>query len=593
MAFTALAVVAPLFAACGSSGPNATGGAHAKGGTATIGVFSEGPNYVFPLLDAAHFYITNSAYLQNLLYRPLYWFGQGNSLAINYQLSVGKAPVYSDGGKVVTISLNNYRWSDGTPVTARDIEFWENLVVANKTSYGAYSPGGYPDNIASTKVIDSSTIQFTLTQAYNDDWFTDNELQLISPIPQHAWDRTSANGPIGDYDKTTTGAVAVYKFLAAQASDLSTYSTNPLWKVVDGPWVMSAYTPSNGSVSFVPNVGYSGPEKPHLAHFNEQVFTTTASEYNALRSGTGPTVGFGSTAVEMPRAELNRLGYKQVTSDLYQISFAMFNYNNPTVGPLFKQPYVRRALQMLVNQRGLIASYYGGHAVPTCGPIPLEPSSPYLDAHEKSCPNGYNPDEAASLLKAHGWNVVRGGISTCSDPGAGPGQCGAGIARGEQLKFNLIYGIGGIAYGKSIAQMKSDAEAAGVDYELKGESGQEESAAVVACTPSQSACSWQIGESGWVYSPYPSGELFLETGAGSNTSSYSDPRADQLIKSSIEPGNSMETLGAYEDYIADQAPVLWQPVADYVYEVSSKLGGASPPVNGAGAILPEEWYYTR
>lgn len=590
-------VTALVVAACSSSttgnGSHASGGTPVKGGTASIAVFSSGPNYVFPLFDANHFVTTNFTYLQALLYRPLYWFGQGNSQAINYRLSIGKPPVYSDGGKVVTIKLNPYRWSDGTPVTARDVEFWENLVVANKSSYGAYSPGNYPDNIASTKVIDPSTIQFTLTKAFDEDWFTFNELSFITPMPQHSWDRTSANGTVGDYDRTTSSAVAVYNFLAGQSTNLATYTTNPLWKVVDGPWQISAYTPSTGAASFVPNLGYSGPEKPHLSQFNEQVFATTTSEFNDLLGGTGPTVGFISSVEKPSQGALNRLGYTEANVYAFQIDYQALNFNNPKVGPLFKQLYIRQALQMLVNQKGLINSYYNGDAVPTCGPVPIQPTNPFADAHELSCPNSYNPSRAVNLLKAHGWHVVPGGISTCADPGTGSNQCGAGIAQGEQLKFTYLYPTGGISYQKAIAQQKSDAASAGVDYVLQGEPGQQVMAATVACTPTQPACNWEIGVAGWVFSPYPTGEVIFQTGGGYNIESYSDPTADQLIQASTQPGNPTQSIGAYQDYITDQVPALWQPVTFQLYEVSNKLGGATPPVNGAGAILPEEWYYTK
>ena len=70
-------------------------------------------------------------------------------------------------------------------------------------------------------------------------------------------------GQGGNYDQTTAGAKAVYAFLQKQGGDMATFTTNPLWKVVDGPWQLSAFS-SDGDYAYVPNKNYSGPDKPTL-----------------------------------------------------------------------------------------------------------------------------------------------------------------------------------------------------------------------------------------------------------------------------------------------------------------------------------------
>ena len=45
------------------------------------------------------------------MYRPLYLFGgNNNSVAVNYPLSPADPPVYSDGGKTVTITMKGWKW---------------------------------------------------------------------------------------------------------------------------------------------------------------------------------------------------------------------------------------------------------------------------------------------------------------------------------------------------------------------------------------------------------------------------------------------------------------------------------------------------
>jgi peptide/nickel transport system substrate-binding protein len=99
---------------------------------------------------------------------------------------------------------------------------------------------------------------------------------------------------------------------------------------------------------------------------------------------------------------------------------------------------------------------------------------------------------------------------------------------------------------------------------------------------------------GWVFSPdiYPTGESLFETGAGYNLGSYSDPKADQLIKASYEPGDDTATMKAYVDYLTAQIPVLWTDNSYSIQEVKTNLHGVAP-WNPLSAINPEDWYYTK
>jgi peptide/nickel transport system substrate-binding protein len=110
-------------AACGSSSSPSTGPAVTK----TTATFAESPgaqpNYIFPLASLAYFSVSNLSWFQYLLYRPLYWFGDNGQVQLNPSLSLADAPVYSSDGKSVIITLKGWKWSDGTQITARDIQF--------------------------------------------------------------------------------------------------------------------------------------------------------------------------------------------------------------------------------------------------------------------------------------------------------------------------------------------------------------------------------------------------------------------------------------------------------------------------------------
>jgi peptide/nickel transport system substrate-binding protein len=107
------------------------------------------------------------------------------------------------------------------------------------------------------------------------------------------------------------------------------------------------------------------------------------------------------------------------------------------------------------------------------------------------------------------------------------------------------------------------------------------------------SCTWELASwGGWVYAPdyYPSGDLLFQTGAGSNSGSYSDKKNDALIHDTLF-GDA--TLAAYQNYLAKSLPVVWQPNTAYqVTEVQKNLKGVFPQ-NPLLTINPEDWFFTK
>src|SRR5262249_15184417 len=296
----AAALLAVSIAACSSSSsssPSASGSASATGnkvagGTVTVGLPPSVTNtYIFPFipLDQSSTYTTIQWHW--LMYPPLYMFGDnGQSVAINYPLSPAQEPVYSDGGKTVTVTMKGWKWSDGSTVDANGLLFWLNMFKAQKANFYGYSPGLAPDNIVSYSASGPNTVVMHLDKGYSSIWFTYNQLAEFTPMPM-AWDVTSLGAKPGSGGRTTRSAAdkwakctAVYNFLAGQAKAASSYATSAIWGVVDGPWKTSSYN-TNGNITMVPNPAYSGSPKPSLAAVKFVPFTDGATEYTALKTG--------------------------------------------------------------------------------------------------------------------------------------------------------------------------------------------------------------------------------------------------------------------------------------------------------------------
>jgi peptide/nickel transport system substrate-binding protein len=605
----ALALVA---AACSSSNPppsSSSGGAKAKGGTVTWGEEPGAqPNWIWPFVPITNYSVYNSQTFQWLMYRPLYMFGNnGSSETVNYPLSLANAPTYSNGGKTVVINMKGWKWSNGETVDAANVVFWLNMMEAEKANYAGYAPGTMPDNLVSYKATSPNQLTIQLDKAYSTFWFTYNQLAEITPMPM-AWDVTSLGGKAGSGGCTKDTAAdkwakckAVYNFLTAQTKNTGTYATSPIWGVVNGPWKLSSFDTS-GNVTFVPNAKYSGSPKPTIAQFKEVPYTDLSATYTALKTGQ-LDIGHMQTAnlpqrTTGPVPTSNPLGSDYTLKPFYQyaISYYQPNFNNPSFGAVFKQLYVRQALQSVVDQPGMDKAVYRGYSNPTSGGVPSTPVNQWVPSNQQSNagqgPYPFSVSKATSLLTSHGWSKVNG-VMTCQKPGSGSGQCGAGIAKGTPLKFTLDWATGSTSAQQIVSVYKSDASKAGIVVNLVGQSFNTVIGESTPCKPGPK-CTWDaLRYGGWVFNGpgfQPTGEPLFQTGAGSNSGSYSNPQMDNLINQT-HTNSSLAVFHDYATFVAQQLPYIWFPNDYYVMGVSSKLHNVN--FNPFYTLLPEYWYFSK
>jgi peptide/nickel transport system substrate-binding protein len=591
MKFVSLVAVAAVALSMGSA---IAAGAKAavNVGTATFALPAGfNPNYILPIEPASADSVQQFNLFQFLMYRPVYWPGHDGSTAIDPKLSLADLPVYSKAGTTVTIHLKPYVWSDGKPVTSRDIEFFMNLLKANKAVWASYVKNMFPDNVVSYSSPNPQTFVMKLSRSFNPDWFTNDQLNFIQPMPQHAWDKTSASGSVTNADRTASGAKSVYKFLDTEAKNLTTYARNPLWQVVDGPWKMSGYS-STGPVTFVPNPRYSGPTKPKLAKLVEMPFTSTSAEQNVLRTG-GLVYGYIDPSETAIQASLKSSGYSIQRWPSYMFSYLLINLNtsDPVARAEFSQPYIRQTLQHLINQPGYIKAFYNGFASEGYGPVPV--SSQFATKIDKEGLYPFSVNAATGLLSAHGWQVEPGGKSTCASPGTGPSQCGAGIPAGSPISLKLMYRTGNLAMQRSHELFQSDASKAGISISLSSAPIGAIFSSTIQCKPADSGCGWQLSQyGGWTPFSYPIVESLFSISSPLDAGSYDDPTSRSNLNAAIY-SNSSKAIIDYQDFLARDLPVLWEPSADtQVSAISSKLKGVGLQ-NPTMAITPETWSLSK
>lgn len=588
------------------------------------------PNWILPFASGPYFGNSNFLDFWPLMFRPLYFFGgHTNQPTVDEALSVAQLPVFSDGGTTVTINLKGWKWSDGQTVDAQDVIFFMNMLESEKANFAGYVPGEFPDNVQSysAKSPTSLTVTMKLKGKFSSSWFLSNELSQVTPFPVK-WDTTSLTGAPGSGGcsamtgpKATAAACAkVWKFLTdnngtsskpQMAGDLATYATNQMWQDVDGPWRLSAFDASSGKAVFVPNKSYSGPQKPYVSKFIEVPYTSDTSEYNALAAGgaSAPQVGYVPVQdLASPTSSYTKVGpnnsllasnYNLVPLYAWGISFDRANYNSTGDGGLaskfIRQFYIRQALQLGVNQPQLIAKVDKGYAIPTYGPVPVFPANPFVSSGEKTNQYAANSSKGAALLKSHGWKVVPGGTDICVKAGTGSGDCGTGIPAGAKLQFTELYAAGEQSVTTTVQSEVSNWGQMGIHVTTKGEAFDTVLGTMVPCKSGPS-CSWQIVDwgGGWTYSPdyMATGDEIFSTGAGFNKMSFNDPTADALIDKT-ETSSNPAFFDQYENYLAKQLPVIWEPdAASELVEIGKNVGGVTP-LNPVLSLTPEYWYLTK
>jgi peptide/nickel transport system substrate-binding protein len=578
-----LAAGALLLSACGASSSAAAPKAvapHAtkvKGGVVTWAETSGSePNWIFPVVGGADFTVDNLSDFIPLMYKPLYE-ANFNEPTINYADSIGNKPIWSDGDTVVTITLKHYLWTNGQPVTTRDITFFVNLVDAAGSNWGAYEAGDFPTNVKSMKIESPTKMSFTLDHAYNPSYYDDNSLSEINPIPQSVWDRESLHGKVGNYDETPKGAAKVYKFLNTYSENTDTYSdTNPIWGVTDGAFKLQSFGGDASADVFVPNPTYSG-HRATIAKFEELPFTSNAAEYDDLRSGSGAvTIGYvpdeDIPTVSTVRAE----GYTVQPVYSWFIDYILPNLANPTDGVIFRQLYIRQALQDLVDQQTDIKSFFHGYGVIGDGPVPLWPANNrFIDASEQHNLYPFSIAAAKRLLSSHGWKIVNG-VRACESAS----KCGPGIKLGTRLSFKLLYPSGSTSTTEMMELYEADAARAGIGLTLQQEPFNTVVGILNPCTPgengvtdSSAVCTWQLGTwGGWSFSLFPSGGQLFGAGAADNSGSYVNKTINTLIQK-IRESSNLTAFDQYENIIARDLPDIWLPQGAGFDAVAKDLAG--------------------
>lgn len=537
--------------------------------TATIALAPQvAPNWWFPVTSSAAYSDTNLQ-MDALMYVPLLHISRTDT--INFSRSLASSVQVNSSGTVYTVHLNpHYKWSNGTPVTAQDVLFTTKVLEATSTGatnlpwgYGGAGTGGLPADWQSVVAKGRYTVVFTLKKPANPQWFMHNGLGQIEPVPAAQWNQHPNN---------------MLKELNFIKSVANTPSAS-VYDVVDGPYKFTRMAP-NQYWTFSANSRYSG-HKSTLKTIVFQYETSPSSEFAGLKTG---KIDYGYLPASMWNAR------HQLSADTFFPGYLFgFNYLQPDLNPsapnglgkAFNHAYVRAALEMGVNQKAIIQTFYHGYGVVETGPIPAKPKTIFYDPALSKQLYPFNPAAGKHLLESQGWHMQNGVLTK----------------NGVSLSFTLLY-VSGSNTDRSIVQLlKLDWAQEGINVNLVAQPFDTVLSTAQQSDPTHWNMAWWGG--GWTYEPdyYPSGGSFYATGAGANQGGYNNSQMDTLIKNSYLPGTTSQTqasLNAYQAYARQQAPVIWLPWTASFNEHINTLKGTKSTFNPITAMIyPNHWSFAK
>jgi peptide/nickel transport system substrate-binding protein len=294
--------------------------------------------------------------------------------------------IESKDNKTFTVKLHaGAKWSDGQPITAKDVVYTINL-IANRDSLttlggnvtaltGVDATGKLPKGQAAVPGLtapDDTTVVFTTKTAVDPNYVKEMIGTKVVIMPEHV------------LAKTAPAQIDDSKF--AQLPD-----------VTSGPYKFTKYT-QNASIEYAANPDYYGGA-PKIAKLIMKIMPAS-NLAGELQTGS-IMMNSGGGIGNIPFQDLKTVqAFKDVTTKVNPtIGFQTIQFNVKT----FADPRMRAGLAHAINRKQIVDELLLGNGEVIDGPYTSQ--SPFLDKSLKTF--SYDPVLAKKLLTEAGWDFSR------------------------------------------------------------------------------------------------------------------------------------------------------------------------------------------
>jgi oligopeptide transport system substrate-binding protein len=418
--------------------------------------------------------------------------------------------IESEDSKTWTITLKDWTFHDGTPVTSDSfIKAWNFASLSTNAQGNSYFFGnieGYDElqgkddappaanELTGLKKVDDKTFEVTLKEPFRQYPITLG-YSAFYPLPESFFADKAAQDAFGKKPIGNGPFKADTELVPGQGITLSRFEDYPEDKAKADSVEIKIYTEVNTAYTDL-----QGGQLDIVDTVPPDAISTAPDE-------------FGDRYIERPSSSFQYMGF-------------------PTYDPRFKDPKVRQAFSMAVDREGITEAIFNGTRQPAYSAI-----SPVVDGHrEDACEFcQYKPEDAKALLAETDFDTSQP-VDLWFNAGAGHDEWVQAVGNNLRDNLGITYKLqGGLQFAEYLP--KADAKGFTGPFRL-----------------------------GWAMD-YPSPQNYLEplysTGAlppnGSNTAFYSNPEFDELIKEGNTAEENDEAVQKYqeaEDVLLQDMPIM-------------------------------------
>lgn len=431
------------------------------------------------------------------------------------------------------------KWSDGTPLTSKDVAFSYRLAIDKQIDiFSGYFPEG-----STFETPDDTTFVWKSPTPTNGPMVP----AWSYVVPEHIWS----------------------KYAGAEADALKAAKVVPI--VGSGPYVMSEAKPGQ-SWTFTRNPNFAGP-KPAFDTVVFQLYTNQDAMVQALKNGQIDIADAIEGSLLPAVTALPNVAVQKVVADSWvNLAFNFGGRPDATPLPALKDLNVRKAIAMAIDKQQIVDKVYPGAAVP--GQTVIRPLSTFWHLtvpDDKVIP--YDPAAANAMLDKAGYAPGPDGIRV--DP-----------TNGKPLKIRMPVSDdtpGSTPAGQLVA---SFLKKIGID---------------VTVQPVTAGKMYDLQQAGdfdayiwyWSGDPDPNYQLSVFTSDACPDLSdgcWKDPAYDALFakqQATLDPAQRKPIVDQMQQYVYDQVPViaLAYPNTIEAYR-TDRVSNLTPVPAGDGYLLP-------
>lgn len=380
------------------------------------------------------------------------------------------------------------KWSDGQPLTAKDVAWTFNLIMTNKTA--ATANGSLVANFASVTAPDANTVVIKTKKPQA------NMLYVVGlPIvPEHIWQ--------------------------SKVSGLANYKNTDFPDVGYGPYQLTGYKTDQYATLKANKSFFLGA--PHYDTLILQYFKNTDAAVAALRSGQVDQVGqltatdFQALSKDKGIKTYQYVGNAWTAVEINPGARTISGKKIGTGNPALTDPTVRRAISLGIDRNTLVKKVLNGLGQPGAGYLPPA-FKQWFWTPSASQSQSYDPAKAKQLLDQAGYKVGAGGIRV--DP-----------KTHKPLDFRLGIHSDSITDSQIAGYLVGWMKDLGIKLTIQSQS-------MTALNNNLAKGDWDLLMDGWGTGPDPSYLLSIQTcsvlpqdnGSGGNTDSFfCDKNYDKL-----------------------------------------------------------------